>query len=101
MKTITINGWIQCKPAESWNTSQVDGLKYDFFQHEDMTNCGYAMVTTHTMSFDVPDGFNPNATFVESLEAKKKELQAEFQKRITEIQTEINKLTAISYEVTE
>lgn len=99
MKTITINGWIQCKPAASWDTNQIDGLKYDFFQHEDMTNCGHAMVTPYTMTFEVPDSFNPNATFVEALKEKKKELQAEFQKRITEIQSEINKLTAISYEV--
>jgi hypothetical protein len=99
MKTITINGWIHCKPADSWNEQQVDGLEYDFFIHEDMTICGRAMVTPYTMTFDLPEGFNPNGTFVNALEEKKKELQAEFQKRITQIQAEINKLTAISYEV--
>jgi hypothetical protein len=100
MKTITINGWIHCKPASPWDSKAVDGLTFDFFQHEDMTSCGRAMVTPYTMEFGVPDNFNPNGQFVEALEAKKKEIQAEFQKRITDIQEEINKLTAISYEVT-
>ena len=66
----------------------------------EMKATGYAMVTPHVMTFEIPDNFNPSGQFVEALEAKKKEIQAEFQKRITDIQEEINKLTAISYEVT-
>jgi len=100
MKTITLNGWIHCKPASLWDDHAVDGYEFKFWRWDDMKNAGYAMVTPHVMTFEIPDNFNPNGQFVEALEAKKKEIQAEFQKRITDIQEEINKLTAISYEVT-
>jgi len=100
MKTITMNGWIQCKPASRFDDDAINGYVFRFWNYKDMKGSGYAMVTPHVMTCEVPDNFNPNGQFVEALEAKKKEIQAELQKRITDIQEEINKLTAISYEVT-
>ena len=98
MKTITINGWIHARQADKWTEPDHDSLVFTFFKYEDLKSQGFAMVTPYAMTFDLPDNFYPNGTFVEALEAKKKELQAEFQKRITEIQSEINKLTAIGCE---
>jgi hypothetical protein len=95
-KVISVNGWITCKPAGRWDNSPIDGLSYSFWDFKPSGLTENVVVTEHTLTFEIPDGFNPNGQFVAALEEKKKELQAEFTKRITEIQAEINKLTAIT-----
>ena len=96
MKNITLNGFIQCKPADKYdNCNVIDGMLYEFWAYENMKSSGYAIVTPHTITVDMPDSFNPNVQFVEALEAQKKKITAEFQNRITEIERQISQFTAI------
>jgi hypothetical protein len=94
-KVIKLEGWIHCRPTDGFSMNAVDGFEYRFWTTDDMSCAGMAMVTPYTMEFEAPEQ-SLNSKFVEILETKKKEIQAEFQKRITEIQAEINKLTAIT-----
>ena len=36
MKTITLNGWIHCKPASRWDDHAVDGYEFKFWPWEEM-----------------------------------------------------------------
>lgn len=96
-KTITIPGFIYAQPASEWDTSAdvVDGHAMTFFTHDGMENHGYVKVTATALTFDLPDGWDPRAQQIEALRAKEKELRAEFQRRVTEIQAQINKLQAL------
>jgi hypothetical protein len=98
MKQITLQGFIHCKPA-TWNNDHVsDGMEYSFWIFEDLHDSGYALVTPATCTFEIPEGFNPNGQFIEALEAKKKEIMAEFQNRVTEINRQISELSALTFE---
>lgn len=99
MKTITLEGFVHCKPAEHYEIGHtVDGMTYKFFQWEDMKSAGYALVAPHTLTIEVPDKFNPNGQFIEALEAQKKKVMADFQKRVTEIDRQISQFQAITME---
>lgn len=97
MKTIELKGFVHCKPAADWDNGPfvIDGLKYDFWQWEDLKNSGLALVAPYTITLEVPDNFNPNGQFVAALEAEKKKVMAEFQNRITEIDRQISQFLAI------
>ena len=52
MKTIELKGFVHCKPAESWDDGDLvhNGLKYSFFEYDDMKNCGLALVSPYTIT---------------------------------------------------
>ena len=56
---------------------------------------GRVFVTEHTTTVEVPDDFDPRPQQVAALEAEKQKARAEFQKRITEIDRQIQSLMAI------
>ncbi len=64
-----------------------------------MEVAGMTMVMPATIDIELPDNWNPAPGVVKTLEAKKQEVMAEAQQKITAIQEQINKLTAITYEV--
>jgi len=99
MKTMTINGFAYCKPAESYHKGDVnviDGFRYYF-------NCtsvegwgdGYINAGEAQLIITLPEGFDPRGGAVKALEEQKRELMAEFQKRITQIDEQINRFTAL------
>jgi hypothetical protein len=51
----------------------------------------------HTLVCEVPDNFDPRAKQIAALEAQKREITAEFQAAVTEINARISKLQAIEY----
>ena len=55
----------------------------------------FVVVREETLSFDVPDKFDPRPKMVERLEAEKKRIEAEFQARVTQINAQIQSLLAI------
>ena len=56
---------------------------------------GRVYVKEHTTTVEVPDDFDPRPQQVAALEAEKQKARAEFQKRITEIDRQIQSLLAI------
>jgi hypothetical protein len=101
MKQITITGFAYCKPAAQYelnNQSVIDGFKYSFV-HCDVSDWGdgYISAGTATLTIDLPEGFDPRAGAVKTLEEQRKKIQAEFQARMNEIDRQISQFTAIEY----
>lgn len=57
----------------------------------------YVFVGAVEVTFDVPDDFDPRPSQVKALEAKKRELQAQFAAAVTEIERQISQLQAIEH----
>ena len=100
MKTLTINGFALCEPAESYehkNPNCFDGFTYRFSQY-DMTDVkGYITAGTATLTINITEGFDPRGGAVKALEEQRKKIQAEFQARMNEIDKQISQFTAIEY----
>lgn len=98
-KQITIQGFAYCKVAQSYEHGQsdvIDGFKYDFHisSVEDWGD-GYIHAGTSTLTIELPEGFDPRAGAVQSLEEQRKKIQAEFQAQMVEIDRQISQFTAI------
>lgn len=97
MTTITLPGFIQAKPASEWDDSPnvIDGHEMVFMLHKDMKDYGYVLVCPYTMTFELPEGWDPRAQQVEALKAKKEELKLEFAEAVMKIDRQINSLLAL------
>jgi hypothetical protein len=58
-------------------------------------------VGTAEVTFDVPDDFDPRPAQVKALEAKKRELEAQFSAAVVELNRQINSLLCIESAVSE
>ena len=58
---------------------------------------GYAFIGECELTFEMPEGFDPNAKKVEALKAQKKKAMADFQALVTDIDRQISELTAIEF----
>jgi hypothetical protein len=96
-----ITGFAYCQPASSWEVDQsnvVDGFRFNFI-HIDPVRMGgdYIPAGTATLTIESPDNFDPRGGAVELLNERKKEIMAEFQARMNEIDKQISQYTAIEY----
>lgn len=96
MTTITIPGFIYATPADSWERGPnvLDGHSLKFIVHEGL-NAPYVQLCPHTITFDLPEGWDPRAQRIDALRKEEKKLRADFHVRVTEIQAQINKLQAL------
>lgn len=98
-KKITIQGHIFAKPADRWSmnyANTVDGHQMDFMTDvDDMSDHGYVKVAPATVTFEMPDGWDPRAQQIEALRKEEEKVRAAFTARITEIQAQINNLQAL------
>ena len=92
MKVI-IKGFIHCC-NDGWSDGYGYGFRFHFFSC-DMGEHGYINVMPHEIEIEVPDDFDPRPQQVAALEAEKQKARAEFQKRVTEIDRQIQSLLAI------
>ena len=102
MKTITIEGFAYCMPAESYQVDRADvfdGFKFDFAM-ADMSTLGgkYINAGTSKLIITLPENFDPRDGAVKALEKQKQQIKAEFQARITEIERQISQFQAITNE---
>jgi hypothetical protein len=51
----------------------------------------------HSIEVELPDDFDPRAVQVEALKAEQNRIRGEMSARITQLQEQINKLTAIEF----
>ena len=92
MATITLKGFIFAE-QEPWQ----DEPEYSFATYErDLYSKTLIRVCPHEFSVEIPEGFDMRPGLVAKLEAEKKQLMAEFQARVTEIDRQIQTYLAIS-----
>ena len=84
-----IKGFINYRPAA------YEGDDEYYFHRLEMSEYGYVAVMPLTIEFDLPEDFDPREKLVAALQAKKREVMAEFGKRVTEIDAQIAKYTAL------
>jgi hypothetical protein len=83
--------WVRVQ--ESWDDP--GSLVYSL-SDMDMSKHGWLMLPdTITVEFDIPGHADVRALKLSQLEKTKRELQAEFTARVTELQSQINELLAI------
>ena len=84
-------------PSQRW-----DQEKYEYIDCVDFTVWPYEKygdsvpaITSLEVTFEVPEGLNAKDLKLEALRAEQQKLQADFNLHITQIQAQINQLTAI------
>lgn len=99
---ISIPGFIYAKGTRHFDvkTSRyLEGPAYSFWEGGDLHKSehfsDYVLVGPHEIIAEIPDSFDPRQKLAENLRAEKKRLQAEFNKRVTEIDRQIQTYLAI------
>ena len=89
---VTIKGYITCTQY-AWD----DKPTYSFYSFDPTSyDSSTVKVMEHEFEVEVPDNFDPRPGQVAALEAKKKEIQAEFAAKVKQIDDKINSLLAIA-----
>ena len=89
---VQIKGFISLNRMDPWDKEP----RFCFYAGK-MDEYGHATVMPYSFEVDIPDEFDPRAKQVELLRAEKTKAMAEFQARITEIDRQISKLTALEF----
>lgn len=92
---VTIEGCVAFGKFD-WETGRG---AYRFFDYPE-PHSAFVKVADHTVTVDVPEGFDPRGHMVSTLEREKERITAEFQKRVTEINGQIQNLLAIEHQPT-
>ena len=90
---IELKGFVFCRI--SGGKAEFEMLPWDCRTWTEDAQSGLVFVKEHTTTVEVPDDFDPRPQQVAALEAEKQKARAEFQKRITEIDRQIQSLLAI------
>jgi hypothetical protein len=90
-QTIELKGFVLAQ-KENWRGE----LDYTWCATE-LVEHGYMTVCQHTLTFALPEGFDPITAQIRMLEKQREKLRAELGKRITEISEQIQSLQAIEY----
>jgi len=89
---VTIKGYITCQQY-AWD----DKPTFSFYSFDPTSyDSSTVKVMEHEFEVEVPDNFDPRPGQVAALEAKKKEIQAEFAAKVKQIEDQINSLLAIA-----
>jgi len=94
MKTIEISGHIFTRTDRF--SVEPDFIFFAWDASE--TNPDYIKVCDHTIHAEVPDDFDPRAAQIASLEKQREAVRAELGKRINEINDQIAKLQALTFD---
>lgn len=96
-KQITVPLFVFWEKCRFSGAAEYDVLPYDLRNLPSESQRGRAFVTETSATFEVPDNFNPVPAQVAALEAEKQAARAAFQKRVTELDAQIQSLLAIEY----
>lgn len=86
---ITIKGWVVFGMFD-WQKRP----EYSFFDFKPNGKT-HVPIAEHTITVDAPDDFDPRPQMVANLEEQKRSIEAEFHKRVTELNAQIQSLLAI------
>ena len=95
-KTITHEGFIVFDVMKARHPS-IWPTPFDWVSYNPGSDSDSVVIRPHSITFDVPEDFDPRKPMVDALEARKRKLQAEFTASITAINRQISELTAIEY----
>ena len=89
--------YVTCKPADAWHRDEltIDKFQYEMWSFDMGSVHGHTAVTSFEIDFEFPAGFDPRSGAVKELEDEKTRITAEFQNKITAIQSQINRFTAL------
>ena len=90
---IEMKGFVFCRA--SGGKIEFELMPWDCRLWSETTRDRRIFVKEHTTTVEVPDDFDPRPQQVAALEAEKQKARAEFQKRVTEIDRQIQSLMAI------
>ena len=93
MGKMTLKMFVHAKPADSWmygHTNVIDGFAYNIYGFKTENCAGSATVT-----IELDNAFDPRLAAVQALKEEREKLRAEFQNRITDIEAQINRFTAL------
>jgi hypothetical protein len=93
MSTITLTGFVHTRVDEFTGKRE-----YTFAAWDEWKSCGYVLVGPASLEYQLPPNFNPIAAEVAQLKAEKEAATAAFRKRLQEINEQLAKLEAITYE---
>lgn len=100
---ISIPGFIYAKGTRHFDmklSKYVEGPEYSFHTSANLGGGeyfrDYALAGPHEIIAEIPDSFDPRQQLVKNLEAEKKRLKAEFAKRVTEIDRQIQTYLALT-----
>lgn len=96
-KTITISGWIVFDHHRASLPSCYPEGPYVFRMYEPAGETDCVGVQPHSITVNIPADFDPRPGQIKALEAKRKELQAQFSAAVTEINRQISQLQAIEH----
>jgi hypothetical protein len=68
---------------------------YSFYTFDPSEYSNLVIVMQHTFEVEIPDDFDPRPGQIAALKAQKERVQAEFSKRVMDIDTQINSLLAL------
>lgn len=97
---VKIKGFIYAQKGTEWDSVRreiADCLKFDFTTYQKSKEYSplAVLVREHEIEVDVPDDFDIRDGLVANLEAEKQAVMAAYQKRVTEINAQIQSLLAI------
>lgn len=96
-KTVTQAGWVYFDTFRARN-DYPEHMHYRFVYGEKLDLGKDALpVCEATISFAIPADYDPRADQVAALKAEKAQLQANFARRVTEIERQISQLQALEH----
>ena len=95
---ITVKGFVFWKKGYQ-EEGVFELLPWDCREWGEDNNGGRVFVKEHTTEVEIPDDFDPRPHQVAAFIAEKQKARADFLKRVTEIDRQIQSLLAIEHEV--
>ncbi len=98
MTTKTLNGFVHarkddyCMKKDDW---QIEGFELSVWKYEDMKSCGLFMIAPATITFELPDSWDPRKAMVEVLRKEQEKIRTEYLARVQQLEDEIGKYLAI------
>lgn len=99
---VAIKGFIYAKGTRHFDSetcNMVEGPEYSFWTSGELHKSEHfrdlALVGPHKIIAEIPDSFDPRQQLAANLKAEKKRLTADFNKRIVEIERQIQTYLAI------
>lgn len=93
---IEAKGFLFWKPTYG-GQGEFELLPWDCRDWDERSRDGRIFVKEHATVIDVPDDFNPLPCQIAALEAQKQKARADFQRKVTEIDRQIQSLLAIEH----
>lgn len=88
---VTVKGWLH------WQKSAYEEKPYYTVWQHDMSNCGpeYVPIMQVETTYEIPDSFNPIPLQVAALRQKKREVMAESEQKLNDLEGQIQNLLCL------